>query len=250
MKNLNTDDIFVRNLSISLIDLLNRKFTIDQKVDGITDKKSIPFFFNMANDEGFMKDFFIGIPDNCIVPKAEGNYDQRPRGIITWKGMNISTADITNKFVRGSFSEQSIGDNGENKMDAYSAFLFSIPFNVIYDIEIMCSTLNQSFKVMQAIFDFYANRVMYFQYKGIRIPAQFKFPEEQQLDKTRPIDYAVDQTGTIKFQIIVETYYPSFNEDSKRLRKNIVSQIGFNFQGSSNLRLISGWQDQGNLGTP
>jgi len=245
MKNLNTDDIFFRNLTISLLDLLNRKFTIEQKVDDITENRSIPFFYNFGNDEQFMKDFFIGIPDDCVVPKAEGNHDQVPRGIVTYTGASISTSDITNKFVRGNYSAPSRGVNDERKMDAYSAFLFAIPFQATYSVEIKTSTLNQSFKIMEMILELYANRVMYFQFKGMRIPAQFKFPKSQQLEKQTNFDYTVDQMGTIKFQITVETYYPSFNRDSIRNRKNIMEQIGFNFKAPGGFQYISGWHDQG-----
>lgn len=245
MKNLNTDDIFFRNLTVSLLDLLNRKFTIEQKVDDVTENKSIPFFYNFGNDEQFMKDFFIGIPDDCFVPKAEGNHDQVPRGIITWQGSSVSTSDITNKFIRGTYSAPSRGVNSERKMDAYSAFLFAIPFNVTYGVEIKTSTLNQAFKVMEMVLELYANRVMYFQFRGMRIPAQFKFPESQQLDKKTEFDYTVDQMGTIKFQITVETYFPSFNKDSIRLRRNVMDKIGYNFTAPGGFEYISGWHDQG-----
>ena len=59
MKNANTQDIFFRNLSISLLDLLNRALEIELWRDGKPEIHTIPFYYNSGVDEGFMQDFFI-----------------------------------------------------------------------------------------------------------------------------------------------------------------------------------------------
>jgi len=76
MKNTNTQDIFLRNLTISLLDLLNRQLEVELWRDDRLETHTIPFYFNQGTDEGFMQDFFVGIPSSCKISQmAEGNYD-------------------------------------------------------------------------------------------------------------------------------------------------------------------------------
>ena len=74
IRNENVDDIFMRNATLSLLDLLNREVVIDLKRKDRVEKFDIPFFYNFGGDEGFMKDFFMELPTDCKYPNfAEGN---------------------------------------------------------------------------------------------------------------------------------------------------------------------------------
>ena len=92
---------------------------------------------------------------------------------------------------------------------------------------------------------YYANIVTYFQYRGIRIPAQIKFPETITNDKKYNFTYKDDTYVETSFQVNMETYYPSFDQSSTRERGNVIRQFGANkkMSGSgSNLGQI--WTDQ------
>ena len=67
MNTLNTDDIFLRNLTISLLDLLNSEMHLTISRADHKEKFSVPFLYNFATDEGFLKDFYVGLPDNCEI---------------------------------------------------------------------------------------------------------------------------------------------------------------------------------------
>ena len=123
MNTLNTDDIFLRNLTISLLDLLNSEMHLTIARADHKETFSVPFLYNFATDEGFLKDFYVGLPDNCEIPVAEGAYDIIPRGIVSLTTFEVSSADITNKFVRGQFSATEKGDNDANILTGYSAKL-------------------------------------------------------------------------------------------------------------------------------
>jgi hypothetical protein len=230
IRNNNTQDIFLRNAVLSLLDVLNREIIVDLVRDGKIEKHEIPFFYNMAADEGFMKDFFIQVPDGCKVPViAEGNYDIVPRGIITLDSFQIKSSDITNKFVRGSFNQQVLDDNDQKVNKAFSARLYSLPMSLKFSAKILCDNLNKTFKIMERLIDlFYKNRVVYFQYKGVRIPGQFTFPESESFEKKYEFDYTTDQRVNITFSIEMETYFPSFNEDSTFYKGNTIRQINLN----------------------
>jgi hypothetical protein len=79
---------------------------------------------------------------------------------------------------------------------------------------------------MERIFDFYyKNHVVYFQYRGIRIPGQFSFPENETFQKKYDFTYSDDKTVTINFGIDMETYFPSFQEHGTMYKGNTIRQF-------------------------
>jgi hypothetical protein len=226
MKTLNTDDIFLRNLTISLLDLLNSEMTLDLSRDDHKEQFNVPFVYNYGTDEGFLKDFYVGLPDNCRIPVAEGTYDIIPRGIITLSSFQVRSADLTNKFIRGSFTETERGENDENILNGYSAQLFTIPLSVKFDVKVICDNLNKAFKIAEQLLNInYANRVMYFQYHGVRIPAQFQFPTNEVVDKKYSFKLEDNNKINITLTIDVETYFPSFEKTSKRKSSNVIERF-------------------------
>lgn len=228
MNTLNTDDIFFRNLTISLLDLFNTTMTISLARQDQVEKFSVPFLYNYGTDEGFLKDFYIGLPNNCKIPIAEGTYDIIPRGIVTLNSFQVKTSDITNKFVRGQYTEQSKGQNDENLLTGYSAMLYALPLSVKFDVKVIVDNLNKAFKISEKILDlYYSNQVVYFQYNGLRVPAQFQFPtSETPTDgKKYQFTYADNNKMNVTMSIDVETYFPSFDSTTKLRAGNVMSNV-------------------------
>jgi hypothetical protein len=251
MKTLNTDDIFLRNLTIALLDLLNGEMEIIIARNDHNETFKVPFLYNYGTDEGFLKDFYIGLPDNCRIPAAEGTYDIIPRGIVTLSSFQVKPSDITNKFVRGSFTEPERGENDENILTGYSAQLFSFPMSIKFDIKIICDNLNKAFKIAENMLHiFYSNRVMYFQYHGIRIPAQFQFPANETVDKTYKFTMLDNNKLNVTLSVDVETYLPSFEHTSKRKSSNVIERFEVNRKGPSGDKLTkTTWADQNSANT-
>lgn len=247
IRNENVQDIFIRNATLSLIDLLNRNVVIQLIRNGEITQHEIPFFYNFSNDEGFMKDFFIDIPDDCKTPKfAEGSYDIMPRGIVTLSSFAIRAADVTNKFVRGSFNQTVKDENDQKQLKAFSSYLFSLPITLSYSIKIESDNLNKAFKIMEKIFDFYyKNQVRYFQFRGLRIPAQVTFPDAAQFQKMYNFVYTDNSTVSISMDINLETYFPSFDDHSTRYKGNTIKQINLREDtGTNPSPLNDGWIDR------
>jgi hypothetical protein len=245
MKALNTDDIFLRNLTIALLDLLNGSMTLSLSRDDHKETFSVPFLYNFGTDEGFLKDFYIGLPDNCQIPVAEGTYDIIPRGIVTLSSFQVKSSDITNRFIRGQYSELERGPNDQNVLTGYSAQLYSLPMSVKFDVKIICDNLNKAFKIAEKMLDInYANRVMYFQYNGVRIPAQFQFPTNETVDKVYKFSTTDQNKINVTLSIDVETYFPSFEQSSKRLSTNVIERINLNKKDDSGNNMTSSWVDQ------
>ena len=229
MKTLNTNDVFLRNVGISLMALLNSEMQFDLARGDHNERIAIPFMYNYGTDEGFLKDFYVGLPDDCKAPVAEGTYDQLPRGVITINSFQVKSSDLTNKYIRGLYTEQEKGVNDQNVMTAYSALLFSLPMNIKFDVSILCDNLNKSLKIAEEMLKLnYSNRVWYFQYHGIRIPAGFQFPENESIDKSYKFTYADNNKTTMKLTLDVETYLPSFEQTSKVKASNVMERINLN----------------------
>ena len=245
MKTLNTDDIFLRNLTIALLDLLNGEMVLTLARDDHKEQFSVPFVYNYGTDEGFLKDFYIGLPDNCRIPVAEGTYDIIPRGIVTLSSFQIKSSDITNKFVRGSFTQTEKGDNDQNVLTGYSAQLFSLPLAVKFDVKIICDNLNKAFKIAESMLNInYSNRVVYFQYNGVRIPAQFQFPATETVDKQYKFTLVDNNKINVTLSIDVETYFPSFESTSKRKSSNVMERINVNRRTDSGDQIANSWAEK------
>lgn len=245
MKTLNTDDIFLRNLTIALLDLLNGEMVLSLSREDHREEFSVPFVYNYGTDEGFLKDFYIGLPDNCRIPVAEGTYDIIPRGIVTLSSFQVKSSDITNKFVRGSFTQTEHGPNDENILTGYSAQLFSLPLAVKFDVKIICDNLNKAFKIAESMLNInYSNRVMYFQYNGVRIPAQFQFPASETIDKQYKFTLNDNNKINITLSIDVETYFPSFEKTSKRKATNVMERINVTRKSDGGSPISNSWSQQ------
>lgn len=246
MKILNTDDIFLRNLSISLLELLNSTITIQQSRNNSSELVNVPFQYNYGSDENFLKDFYIGLPDNCNIPTSEGTYDIIPRGIITLDSFQIKQSDITNRFVRAQYTSVEKDENEENVLAGYSAQLYGLPMSVSFSVKLITASINHAFKIAEKILDqMYANRVMYFKYRGIRIPAQFTFPDNENIDKQYKFTYADTNKLHVDFKVEVEAYFPSFESSSNRKSSNVMERIQSNTKDDNNNILLNrNWIDQ------
>jgi hypothetical protein len=247
IRNENVQDIFLRNATLSMLDLLNRQVIIQLKRNDKIEDHEIPFFYNFGGDEGFMKDFFLELPTDCHYPNhAEGNYEQLPRGILTLSSFTIKPSDNTNKFVRGSFNEETRDENDQKSIKAFSARLFTLPMVLSYNIKIESDNINKTFKIMEKIFDFYyKNQVRYFQFRGVRIPAQITFPDTAQFTKSYSFVYSDANTVSISLDINMETYFPSFDDHSKMYKGNTIKQFNIKeVTGNDNTTLNDSWVDQ------
>lgn len=253
IRNENVNDIFMRNATASVLDFLNREIVIKLERDGRLETHEIPVFYNFAADEGFMKDFFMELPTDCKYPnKAEGNYEVYPRGILTLSNFLIRSGDVTNKFVRGSFTMEERDINDQKKMKAYSARLFSIPLTLRYTMKIDSDNLNKTFKIIERILDFrYKNTVRYFQFRGIRIPANIAMADSADFQTPYEFSYTDNKQVTSNFTFDVETYYPAFDDHSVRYKGNTISQIYAHFkEKDSGLNMGNTWTDKDDITPP
>jgi hypothetical protein len=250
IRNTNPKDIFLRNATIALLNVFNKQVFIETVRNDIVEKHSIPFFYNFGGSAGFMKDFFMELPTDCNYPNyAEGNYEQLPRGIITLTGFSIKTADSTNPFVRGSFSQETRDINDQKQHKTYSARLRVLPMSLSYSIKVESDNINKTFKIIEKLFEMYhKNIVDYFQFRGTRIPVQITFPDTGTLEKSYNFTYTDSTNVNTTFAVNVETYFPSFDDHTVRYKGNTIQQINQRVrQIGSNELMTETWTDYDDL---
>jgi hypothetical protein len=227
----NEESTFFKNLTASVLRIFNENVYYFSYIDG-EDKPPhyyrVPFFYSFSNDSNFMKEFFYLLPDECDVT-AEGNYDSFPRGSMKLSEFEIRSDDLTNKFVRGTYSKEEYSEGNQQPIIApYSAYLFSIPLNVQYDFEIRAEHYNQTFKIVENILKvLYKNRVVYFNHNGLMHQSQIQLPESYSKNKSFDFSYDQDQLISVQFSINVEAYMPSFTEETEMSAGSVIKQFNY-----------------------
>ena len=240
----NYDDIFMRNATVTLIDLLHTELTFKTVEDGKIVENKVRFMFSASSQEQFMKDFFMGLPADCRVDGyAEGNYETLPLGVIHMPPkIQVQTKDLTNKFVRAAFVDTTVNEKGEKIPIGKNARLLALPIEISFSVEIRVANLNHLFKVLESVLEtFFQNRVAFFQYRGMRIQSQFRFPESIDLKKAEQFDFTTtDNYISMTIPIVMETYFPVFDKHSMRNSTNVIQQFNVGMSRDSNNETLSG----------
>lgn len=216
----NSDDIFTREVIAGMLKILNRKLVYTQIWDDAEDKIeniTVPFFFDFGehnNSEKFIQDnyAFFG-EDGCTdigLKKITGNFDIYPRGILSLSSTTINSGNITNRFVLGRYNKRVDGE-----IKSFVSFLYSIPLDYTFNLEIRCENLTTSFKIEEAFRKyFYKNKTFYIKYNGTRVPVRCGMGETFTKDKGQSYTMgAFDNEKYFKLtmDLNVETYQPVFD---------------------------------------
>jgi len=223
----NPKDLLFRNVTVALLDLLNRKITIDQVVDGKIQTETVPFFYHFSGDENFMKDFFMELPTDCKIPShAEGNFETYPKGVLKMNSFSVKPNEITNKFVRGTVKKAEYTADDQKVLKAYSAYLFALPININFEAKITADSMNQALQIISGLLEeFYKQYFLFYQFRGIKIPAQYEFNDTAPVDKKFDFTYADDNKIYATCDIVVETFYPIFDSNTMEFKGDRIEEF-------------------------
>ncbi len=233
----NTDNILFRSVIIGTLNLLNRNIAYEQSESETETKElTVPFFYYMFQNERFMQDLYGMYETDCKPTVAEGNYDPVPRGVINIASLSINSASLTSKFTRGTYNKEVDGT-----VKAFSAYLNPIPLKIMFDVEVICGTYLESFKIIQSIIDtFYKVATFAVDFKGLRVPCSVGFSEDYSIERPVTFSFSEDSKIVMKFNLEMETAQPVFDKSSERFRGNVMdhgigNEIGTS--GYANLEL-------------
>ena len=220
----NNENIITRAAIAGMLGVLNNNITYNQVWSNEEiEEINVPWFYNQSGDERFMQDFYTHYAD-CNFPKpVDGNFDQIPRGVITYSGTNIDSNRITNRFVQGRYLKEI-----EGKLQSFVSFLYSIPLTINFDCELWLDTQVTALKIEQAIREmFYKTVTFYVYYKGMRLGCTSGFSDSIAIEKLIEYSHEPDNRIKLTFNIEVETYQPVFDPTTEMDANNYMRGIGY-----------------------
>jgi len=219
----NADDSVVRHVIIGLLADLNNKVFFYRQLDADNRVEvDVPFYYAISGDEDFLRDNLLFLTKDGLgcTPegaKADGNYDQVPRGIVNMTGMSIDSGKLVNKRTRGEYSRM----NNNGAMIGYTAEFEMIPINMSLDIEIITSSQLDNFKITEMIIkrlyksNYFNIEVGHLNEGTYKIASYYAMPEDYATE--RPIEFSFDSKEGYKitFSIEVNSFIPSFEFDTE-----------------------------------
>lgn len=201
----NFEDVFLRDLIVSFLDVLNARIYWTNKWEEETKKIVVPFYYSVTGGDDFLLDAFVDdVPDQ----RVEMNYDKIPRGIITLVSWKIKSEQLSNPNVRIS---RYVED--DQMLKRVVSKVRSLPMTAVFEIKIKVSSELDLFKAVQAFWNFiYQYQYFDFEHNFLKIKAFLKIPDENQNTVIRDLtmDSVIYPEQT--FTVNVETYYPLYGE--------------------------------------
>jgi len=203
----NFDDSFFRMVGASLTKSLSRCITWINYFEEAKIRVVVPFYMSTAGSERFAIDAFV---DDVVGKRIELDVNQIPRGTVSFNGFNTDVNEFANP---NQYISKKTVINGE--MKAFLQKTKGIPIKINYDIDIVLMTEIDTYKASEKILNMLFNYLYFnFDYFGLKIDASFNLPDDKSIEIEREQNLDSDTKKHIRFPLTINTYYPSFMEDS------------------------------------
>jgi len=223
----NWEDVFLRDLVVSFLDVLNDRIYWVNNWEDESRKINVPFYYSVTGGDDFLLDSFVDdVPDKRI----ELNYDQIPRGIVTLKSWKIKSDQLSNPNVRIS---RVVEDN--EMLKRVVSKVRTLPLTASFEINVKVASELDLFKLIQSIWNFvYQYQYFYFDHNFLRIDAFLKLSDDDQNSVLREIKMNTAVYPEHKFNVKVETYYPLYGdiEQIPPIKRTMFKQYTWNLAGS------------------
>lgn len=204
-ENFDYEDVFLRNVTIGLLDTLEGEIHWYYNFTNGKRKVVVPFYYSMTGQEKFMLDSFHDdvVSDNRL---TDLDASPIPRGVVSLTGFDMLTDQLTNPNV---WIKTIYEDSNEIKTALQR--IRPIPISVKYEMVIVLNTENDYFKCSEAlmntigIYKYYA-----FQYKNFNINAVLQMPDSNQFEINREVSMSSKNEIKLKTTFEIITYYPGF----------------------------------------
>lgn len=204
----NVDDVFIRDLTICVLDKLESQIQWKNRFDDNVITIKPKFYYSITGNEDFLLDSFVD--DIVGIRKSELNTDVIPRGHITFNSLNIMSDEFRNPNV---WLRKII--DGDKEIKSRHLKLRAIPVQISYDMNIKVSSQLDAFKCIQSMMDtLWIYQHAHFEYQNMYIDAYIEHVDNHSVEINRELSIGNDQNLIdIKYQFIVKTYYPAYRED-------------------------------------
>lgn len=219
----NYDDVFLRNIVVGFVNLMHVAVQWDMQTGrGVSDKRrvAVPFYFSTTGSERYLQDNFLNdIVSDPEGEKAEGPYNQIPRGVCNMGGMTVLSNEVTNKYVRVERTRM----QEDGTLKTFSVETFWVPVELEFDTTIHVDSMVDQLKCAEAATKaFYKNRVFQVDLTSMRIPALAYFPEETEMPRTFEFKFDDKKSYSVKFPVHVKTHLPVFADSTEMFKGNSI----------------------------
>lgn len=202
----NKDDVIIRNMIVCFLAELNKKIYYYNRLDNDTVKKiTVPCMYSITGQERFLKDEFFYDPINLGM--AIGDYERLPRVIVNLTGLNINTAEQTNKYNHTKIVRESNG-----KLRTCYLNVEWIPVQLSFDCNLVCANNIELFKLSECIISKIYKNPNYFKVDlgGFNVDGAFEAPESY--SNQIPTDFALSEKKEFRmdFSIEMKSFIPAF----------------------------------------
>ena len=223
----NWEDVFLRDLIVSFMDVLNDRIYWVNNWEDESKKIEVPFYYSVTGGDDFLLDSFVDdVPDKRI----ELNYDKIPRGIVTLTSWKIKSDQLTNPNVRIS---RFVENNAMLKRVVSK--VRALPMNATFEVKIKVSSELDLFKAVQAFWNFiYQYQYFDFEHNFLRINAFLKIPDDNTNTVLREVRMDSPIYPEQTFTINIETYYPLYGdiENIPAIKRTLFKQFSWKLSGS------------------
>ena len=208
-KDFNYDDVFVRDVTITLVREFYRRVRWVNKFQDEERLVTVPFQYANIGDERLLMDAFL---DDVTGEKLELNYDAIPRGVITLNNWSIKQNEYSNPNVNFHTFEEEDG-----VLKRVVGKYRPLPIKLNYEIEIVLDPEVDVWKCSQSLWDFFwIYKFFHIEYKSVRVDCKMYTTNDISVDIERQMQGLAGETDKkIKFPVEIHTFYPIPPRESK-----------------------------------
>ena len=206
----NYDNVYLRMITVALGKVLNKSI---RWINYFTDEKrcvTVPFNYRLFGQERFLLDSYL---DDITDQRVELNTDQIPRGVITLTSVASNSDEFANPNIYIP-KDCKI----KNEWKRIITKVKAVPMTINFDIEIILDEVRDAWvcieKIQNLFFNYYFFNMDYF---GLKLDLVLQLPDDKTIEVPTEGDFTSDKKKTIKFSLVVKSYYPIWTVDTDNI---------------------------------
>lgn len=201
----NKDDVFIRNMIVSLLAELNKKIYFYNRINNKIEKVNVPCLYSITGGERFLRDEFYY--DALEQGKAIGDYEKIPRCMVNLTSMNVNTSEQTNKYNHTKIVRESKGF-----MRTLYLNVDYIPVTLNFDCKVLCSNNIELFKITECLISkIYKNPNLFkVDFGMFNVDATLSIPADYSHDKPQEFGLNDKKEFSTSFSIEMKSFIPAF----------------------------------------
>lgn len=202
----NKDDVFIRDMIVSLLGELNKKIYYYNRLNNKkVEKINVPCMYSITGGERFLRDeFFYDALEQGV---AVGDYEKVPRCIINLNGINVNTTEQTNKYNRTKIVREV-----NHKLRTLYLNVDYIPITLNFDCKIICSNNIELFKITECIISkiYKNNNFFKVDFGMFNVDSSFMVPENYNHERPQEFGLNDKKEFSMTLDIEMKSFIPAF----------------------------------------